>query len=380
MIFAAERALVGDQLVGPTSVELAHGVITAVRPHVAGDPPARAGLLMPGLVNAHAHLELSYAWREVPGGQGFSPWVRSLFAVERPADTTAMQAAVASLVTNGTAAISDICNGPSTAPTLAAHGVGGIVQREIFGLTPAAQQRLLARACEPAVVHEGPVALVERSSPHAMYSMHADVLAATITADGHGRPASLHVAEDASHLEFLAHKTGPMAKQCDDFGVDWRGWEALSAGPVATLAARDLLGPHLMLVHGNLLTPDERTLVRERNVSLVLCPRSNMHIGGRLPPADVFLTEGLRLALGTDSLASNDDLDVLGEVRVLHEAFPDVPLGTWLAMATRGGAQALVDPALGVLEVGRSPGLILVHPARPWEEREVLARAGRNHV
>lgn len=364
MILAAESAFVDGAFRGPTTLELDGDVLTAVRPWRAGDPKPAAGCLLPGLVNAHLHLELSWAAGRVPAGLGFDGWVQGLLSLERE---SGYEHGIDQLVRAGTAAVSDICNGPDTAPSLAAAGLCGIVQRELFGLDARRLAGLLERAAEPAVRHGG---MVNRPSPHAVYSTPPALLRATIDAEGFGHPASIHVSEDPCEQDFVRDGSGVMGPRLDALGIDWHSWEPPGTTPVQALQRLGLLRD-LLLVHAVLVDDVDRAAIADSNCAVVLCPRSNLHIGGRLPDAPALLAAGVPLALGTDSLASCPDLDVLQEVAVLHEAFADVPLATWLHAATAGGADALRVP-VGRLQVGLTPKVLLVHPERPWEPREVL--------
>ena len=121
-----------------------------------------------------------------------------------------------------------------------------------------------------------------------------------------------------------------------------------------------MLGPDLLCVHGVHLTEADRRALAASRAPLCVCPRSNLHIGGQLPDVPALLAAGLPLCIGTDGLGSCPDLDVLGEISVLLEAFPEVPAGVWLEMATRGGADALRHPHHGRLQLGAAPGLLLL--------------------
>lgn len=373
-MIAARHGFVDGRFVDRVTVDHDRGRLTAVRPWRAGDPEPLDGTLLPGLVNAHLHLELAWTHGRVPGGQGFDAWVAGFLALERPADTgPAVDRAVETLVAYGTAAVSDICNGPDpqsgprrgpdTGARLAEAGIGGVVQRELFGLHGPRQPALLERAAEPPVRHVCRVPVVSRVSPHATYSMHRPLLEATVRADGLGHPASIHVSEDPDEHAFLADGSGPQGPRLDGWGIEWRGWEPPGLTPTAWLASLGLLGPGLLLVHGVCLTPADVALVAASGSPLCLCPRSNLHIGGRLPDVPALIAAGIPLALGTDGLGSTPDLDVLAEIPVLQEAFPQVPLERFVAMATAGGADALQLPWAGRLEVGRAPGLLLVEGA-----------------
>lgn len=377
-------ALLPDQLAQDVFVEVdASGRLVAVRPGRLTDGPLQPGVLVPGLVNAHLHLELSWVDAGgLPEQQGLVPWVDALLArIWQWTDDTTWQQAVhagaRSLVEAGTTLVSDVSNSGRTAEVLAEHGLGGVVQHEFYTLDHPAIAPMVERidAYAPREVDRVTV----RPAPHAPYSSDPRIVEAVVrwgARHAHAPPSTIHLAEDPEELRFLADRTGAWADQLDRLERDWAHWQAPGLGPVEWLASLGALGPDMLLVHGVLLTPAERQQVREAGAAVCLCPRSNLAITGQLPDVPGLLRDGVRLCLGTDSLASSPDLDVLGEVPVLARAFPDVPLATWLRLASEGGARAL-GHASG-LEVGRAPGLVHLHatPKQLLEqapERTVLA-------
>ncbi|MCB9669760.1 MAG: amidohydrolase family protein [Alphaproteobacteria bacterium] len=371
MRVSGEGALLDGRIAGPTTVTVEGGRIAEVRPWAPADPTPE-GLLLPGLVNAHTHLELAWAHGRVPGGAGFGPWMASLSALQA-ADGPAHAGQVArSLLETGTAAVVDVCGGPSTLDALVSAGLGGLVLREVLGLTPTLQPALHARASTPPR-RVGRV--VERTTPHAVYSMHPALLEAALHAEGLGHPASLHIAEDADHARFLRDGGGPLADALRARGVDLSAWEPPGTDELTHLE-RLGLAHDVVLVHGVLFDGGHRRSLVRLGLPLVLCVRSNLHISGRTPDLAGLVADGVQLALGTDSLASSPDPDVLGEVQALVGLAPDVPLAVWLHAATAGGADAFRLPWAGRLEVGREPGVLRVHPERPWEAREWAVRPG----
>jgi len=195
---------------------------------------------------------------------------------------------------------------------------------------------------------------------HATYTVGADALRAIADASD-GRIRSIHVEEDRAEAMFLVEGAGPLAELLAERNVQ-PGGAPSGLRPVEHLDALGVLGPGTLLVHLTFAAPSTLALARARGAVAVLCPRSNRHISGKLPPFEAIRAAGLHVALGTDSLASSPSLDVLAEVQTLARAGADP---AWLiGAATDGGAQALAMPHLGALVRGRRPGLVAVGEAR----------------
>lgn len=345
------RAWLPDGFADDVFVAVREGVITEVRPGHPSDGWMSGGTLFPGFVNAHVHLELDRP--AVPGGEGLPTWVRALRTRGYPPGDGVDNALEARGF--GTALVCDVSNGGHTAPALRAAGLAGIVQHEVLGLGRSTLAARVAAAARPSRV-EGEVTV--RPSPHATYSTHADLIRVAARPDQ--VPATIHVGEDPAERRFLTHGDGPFAELLDGFGIDWRPFEAPGCGPVEWLDRLGVLGPDLLLVHGVDLDDADRARIAARGAAVCLCPRSNLHVGGRLPDVPALVRAGIPLAVGTDSLGSTPDLDVLAEVALLREAFPTVPEDVFWRAATAGGADALTRPGYGRLMVGAAPGLVLV--------------------
>ncbi len=324
---------------------------------------AHEGVLTPGLVNAHAHVELSHLAGEVPGGDGLAPWIARLLArraaknsaecattaatenfdATAPTATaaaknfdallTAAGAAARTMAARGTVAVADVTNDDRVAPLLVEAGLDALVLEE----------RVFDDA--PARVPGGVV------TAHATYTSGPEVLCAAAARSG-GRLKSIHVEEDPAEAELLEHGTGPLADLLRARGATARGLR-----PIPWLDSLGVLGAGTLLVHLTAADDDSLALAARRGAIAVLCPRSNLHIGKKLPPVARLRAAGLDAALGTDSLASAPSLDVLADVQALARAGVEP---AWLiAAATEGGARALDKPWLGALAVGKRPGLVV---------------------
>jgi len=347
---------------------LAVGTRAELRVEFPDVPEVRAaGVLMPGLVNAHCHLELSLHADAIPGGHGVYDWAMALMRAhagqppERVREVAA--AAAAAAVTLGTAAIGDVGNSLGAVPGIARAGLGGVMFHELLGSREAATGDALADAAREwsEALVDWPVGLEYVPAPHAPYSAGPALLTRIFAeAARFERATSVHVAEDEDELALLRDGSGRWPAFLAGMGVD-PATRVPRKSPVAYLASlgafqRPETPP--LLVHMVHADADDRRIAREAGATVALCPRSNLHIGGRLPDVDALVTEGLPLAIGTDSLASVPDLSLWAEMATLSAHFPAVPAARWLDAATRGGARALGLRGFGTLAPGARPGVL----------------------
>ncbi|MFT7518905.1 MAG: cytosine/adenosine deaminase-related metal-dependent hydrolase [Kiritimatiellia bacterium] len=373
------RCLLPDGQIAERTIVLDGERIVQVRPWSSDDPECVEGIVVPGLVNAHTHLELS--WMDLlPGGDGFVAWGRGLFEARATAPSEGQQASIAaqaarSLVELGVAAVSDICSEASTVAALSDAGLSGIVHRELLGFAPQVRDWQIERAPSLVDTYVGDDVIVyQRPSPHAPYSTPSDLVSACLSASD--APASIHLAEDAHEDEFLVHGTGEFAVFLDGLNVDWRWWSAPGLRSVPWLASLNGLGPETLVVHAVYTHVDDWALLASTQTPVCLCIRSNLQIGGVAPPIAGLVEAGVPLCLGTDSLASSPSLDVLDEIPALVRAAPEIPAVRWLIAATRGGADALGMRHLGQIREGTCPGLLQLFIDDP-QELAVAAPARR---
>lgn len=363
-VLRADHVLPGD---GPA---IADGMLVMDGPTVVsvgawdGRPAERLeGVLMPGLVNAHTHVELSSMRGRVHGGEGFVPWVDRLVTTraEMVAEEEAegVTAGVSELVASGTVAVGDVSNGLGAVDVLARSGIGGAVFHEVFGLDRSVVLRriegLLAERSRAWPTPDLSYAV----APHTLYTLHPEAARALLDrARVDGVRTSLHLAEHASERRAIEMGDGPVPEWLERRAKQSREWPR---SPLFDFAESvGALRPGVLLVHLTDARPDELARVAASGASVVLCPRSNLHIEGRLPPLLAVRAAGIEAALGTDSLASNASLDVLAEARALADRFPQVPAWELVKMATWNGACALGRPDLGRLAPGTRPGVVLV--------------------
>jgi cytosine/adenosine deaminase-related metal-dependent hydrolase len=375
------------------------------------------GALLPALVNAHCHLELSALAGAVPGGAGLVAWASRLMPLIKdvaPARTTATATAAArAMVDCGTAAVGDVGNSLAAVPAIAAAGLRGVFFHELVGSREARDGGALAdaareldgflmpppgpRATNPTLPSSSssssspspspspswPRGLAYVPAPHAPYSVGRELFREILHVAARAAvPTSVHVAEDRDELLLLRDGTGRWPAILARLGVD-PATRIPGLSPVAYLAALGAFNAPAppLLVHMVHASAEDRRLARAAGATAVLCARSNLHISGDLPDVNALLADGIYLALGTDSLASTADLSLWGEIATLASRFPGVAPAVWLDAATHGGAAAMQLTSLGSLNPGLRPGIIEVScPAGGSSPEAALVRDPRPTV
>jgi aminodeoxyfutalosine deaminase len=378
-------------------IEYADGRIISMGATGAGRPPGPVEDLgdvavMPGLVNAHTHLELSGLEGRVPAAASMVEWIRTLMAARgaaaRPgaADIEPMTRAVAAMHAAGTALVGDITNGSITAPAIEAFGLGGVVFHELLGFNVADPHAVVrdawARVEAADHLHREAAAGTTRvaTAPGCRYSVVAHApysvspaLFAEIGRAWREAPLSVHLAESIEEIEFLHTGRGPFRELLEHLGV-WDGrWQPPAGGPVEYLRRLGYLHPGCLVVHGVHLTAKDRALLRDLDTVLVTCPRSNAWVGAGLPPITRFYDDGLRVAIGTDSLASVGSLSMFDELAEVRRIAPEVDAARLLESATKIGAEALGFPEFGSLRPGQHAAFAVVDvPADVTDVEEYL--------
>ena len=388
LVFPGEGDAIGDGavVVDQAGVVVDVGRASDVLPRHAGAAVERfAGLLAPGLVNAHTHVELSHLRGKVAGGAGFTTWVER-FLVAR-ADATdddvarGVDVGVRELRASGTVAVGDVSNTLVAVHALARARIGGAVFHEVYGYDRArAVARLegLTRERDEVVGAWPTDDLSYAPAPHTLSTTHPDVVRAALReARALSRVTSVHLAEHPAEREFLERGTGPTMAFATRLGIDLVSFPIPRISPIAYARELGVLAPGTLVVHLTTATREELDVVAASGASVVLCPRSNLMIEVRLPPVLDVLAAGIRPALGTDSLASNASLDVLSEAKAVSERFPAIAARDVWRMATQSGADALGRRDLGRFVVGARPGVLFVEgdaSAAPDALRFFLAR------
>ncbi|MPZ16486.1 MAG: amidohydrolase family protein [Luteitalea sp.] len=335
--------------------------------------------ILPGLVNAHTHLELSFLRGRVPPAQSMPEWVRVLMrerAAAQDDPTPAIRAAVEQLERAGTAAVGDVGNTRGAVTVLLESTLHALSFHELLGFRGDARAIVTdARSGMRLVDARGRVR--EALAAHAPYSSSPELFVAieqASRAEPVGR-LSVHLGESPEEVELLYTAGGSWRDLLEDLGAWPESWRAPGCRPVEFLAQLGWLTPRTIVVHGVQLEDTELRMLAKAGATMVTCPRSNQWVGVGPPPIERFWASGVRLAVGTDSLASAPDLNLFAELAEVRRLAPSVPAAELLRWATLNGACALGFDHLGAIAQGLAARLISIElPAEIDGVEECLVR------
>jgi aminodeoxyfutalosine deaminase len=353
------------------SVSIENGRVAGVDDRApAGSIDLRNVAILPALVNAHTHLELSYLQGRVPPTDRFLDWIRTVMAARReypdaadPRILDAACAAIAAARASGTGLVGDISNTLVTARLLRDAAMPAQVFYELlkFNVADPVSMAREARAKANAAADGGGVRV--SLAPHAPYSV-APGLFAAIRADldaNPGQVTTVHLGESPEELEFVRRGTGPWRVLLEELGVWSDQWEPPGTSPVEYLERLGFLDRRVLAVHGVQFDGDDLDRLRSRGMTVVSCPRSNQHVGVGAPPLEAFYAMDVHVAFGTDSLASAPDLNLFSELAEARRLAPRVPARALLQSATCRGAVALgLGDEFGTIAPGARAALIAV--------------------
>jgi cytosine/adenosine deaminase-related metal-dependent hydrolase len=331
----------------------------------AGGPVEDLGnvAILPGLVNAHTHLELSWMRGQVPPGTSMPQWASRLMALRRTVSSEPPEPivdAIAEARASGTCLVGDVTNTFATFEPLLDSDLSAVLFRELLGFSAPDPEGLVKQVSEQ-IADLTPVEWLRPCLvPHAPYSVSPALLQAIARAS-RGRPFSIHLGESAQEVEFLQKGTGEWRALLEALNVWNPSWTPPACGPVEYLQRLGLVDANLVAVHGVQFTDDDLSRLASAGATVVACPRSNTWTGAGDPPVERFYASGVRVAVGTDSLASVENLNLFAELAAVRRLAPGVPAGRLLESATRAGATALGFQAdFGSIEPGKRAQLLAV--------------------
>ena len=328
------------------------------------------GALVPGFVNGHCHVELSHLYKKFRKGTGMAGFIDQINELRDWAGNDVKARLVKEWMDkmweDGVSAMADISNDSSSFEVKRAHKMYTRTFLEVFGSEPEMCEGVMADVT--ALKAEADATGIDAApTPHSCYTMSPQLLSASASAGLAAGFLSYHSQESQEEEDLLLTGTGAMYENRKRSGMSTppvTGESSLKYFIDRLAAARPApYDEHILLVHNVCLAQSDIDAARKvmKNVYWAICPLSNIFIHNALPPVSLMCENGLAIMVGTDSLSSNDDLDMVKELYCLHSNFPDVQMNQLLEWACLNGAKFLKkDDVLGSLTIGKRPGIVRI--------------------
>lgn len=321
------------------------------------------GILVPGFVNAHCHLELSHMKGKVARNTGLPDFLSTVMGQRGEADDTIQQAMSEMdniMYDNGIQAVGDHVNTAVSAQVKKSSPMHYHTFVEMLGMVEADAQQKIDHARD-VEYHFGE----GRSSitPHAPYSCSTALFKRFARAVGPDNTISIHNQESEEENKLFRHKEGRFIDFYEKNNIPYQDFRSKGRSSLQWYTPLLPRENRLILVHNTFTSFKDLHYMNRRGyvAYYCLCPKANLYIEGRLPRISDFLASKQKIVMGTDSLASNDTLDILEELKVIHRELPDLSMEEMLRWVTLNGAEALgMESFLGSLDKGKKPGLLLL--------------------
>lgn len=321
------------------------------------------GFLIPGFVNAHCHLELSFAVARIERKTGINHFIERLEYLKKTipheSKLEAIDFALESMEEEGIVAVGDICN---TNLTLEAKRNSPIKFHnfvEVYGLdeTMASTKMHEAQSLKSEFISAS-------ITPHSTYSLSKNLLQLFEDQNLENEILSIHNQESEAENQYFKDGKGEMVERFKAWGLKIPDYIPSGLSPIETFCNLiNIAHKPTLLVHNTFTSASDLSFVQKhfKEASLCVCPSSNLFIEDQLPPATAFAKSNLNICVGTDSLASTDALSILHEIKLLKKSFPELELETLIRWATLNGAKALgFEKELGSFSIGKKPGILLI--------------------
>lgn len=330
-----------------------------------------SGILMPGHVNAHCHLELSHLRNRIPPARGLTRFISSVMQLPRPEQQERarhMASADREMYHKGIVATGDISNDRYAVEQKAGSTIRWYNFMEIINLDDAKAEEQVERYRRMAdeLMEALPPGSAAALSPHAIYSVSPRTFS-LINENTCGKTITIHNQESAGEDELFMNGKGSFIDFYSSIGRHSLPFAVSGKSSIRTWLPYFNNGQTIVLVHNTYMSEEDIVFANayalQNNLRLVycLCPNANLYIEERLPPVDLFVKHNCTIALGTDSYGSNRQLSIASEMATIRESFPHIELSALLQWATLNGAKALQwENDIGSFEQGRRPGVVLV--------------------
>ncbi|HEY4935196.1 MAG TPA: amidohydrolase family protein [Puia sp.] len=345
------------------------GTIEAIvdEKQAGGDLEKFSGIMSPGFINCHCHLELSHLKGLIPEKQGLVNFVLSVISSRNQPEELkqeAIRSAESEMLKAGIVAVGDICNTLDTRVVKSANRLVYYNFIELLGWAPelAFTRYEIAKKLAGLFIEAGADENHLSLNPHAPYSV-SDELWNLMKPGFKGKTITIHNQESASENEFFISASGDLTRMYSLMKMDSIHFKAPGIRSLPYYLPKLKSASNILLVHNTYM--EEADLIEARtfneNLFFCFCPNANRSIEDRLPDVPLFLKHKTRMVLGTDSLASNHQLSILEEMKTIKKTFPLTPTAQLLLWATSNGAKVLsFDEKLGDFSKGKKPGVVLV--------------------
>lgn len=347
-------------------------IVELIHHDEAGDNvEAFRGIISPGFINCHCHLELSHMKGHIPKNTGLVDFVLKVVNERHYAEAeilAAIEAAETEMKQNGIVAVGDICNNALTIPQKMKGRLRYYNFIEASGFPPAVAAVRFKRASD---IYDMYAVFMNSNAivPHAPYSVSPELFR-RINAFTSNRVLSIHNQETSAEDELFEAGAGDLARLYERMNIDISFFRPSGKSSLQTYLPYLDKAITLLLVHNVHTSEKDLSFLKHQPVTdklepfFCLCPNANLYISNQLPDINRLLAHDCAIVLGTDSLASNDQLSILEEMKTISRHFPELPLASQLAWATSNGARALqMETELGSFSAGKKPGIVLIEQA-----------------
>jgi cytosine/adenosine deaminase-related metal-dependent hydrolase len=378
--FSGENLFDGTQFLGPDQVLITteDGIIKAIIPlQDAGENAQKLnGIIAPGFINAHCHLELSHMKGIIPEHTGLPDFILKIVNERHFPEESILEAIAdgeAEMLQEGIVAVGDISNNALTAAQKQKGHLAYHTFIEISGWKPAIAESRFANAqnvMEQFRLIEAAASLnplKSSFSPHAPYSVSKE-LWQMMMPHFEGNTVTIHNQETPAENELFLNGTGDFVRMYQAMNIDQTHFSPTGQNSLPSYFPQLKNAKNILLVHNTTTNEadihfaNQLAMQHAQELYYTLCVNANIYIENKLPPIELLRSKNAAIVLGTDSLSSNHQLSILSELKTIRKNFPSIPLEEMLQWATLNGAKALqLEQQFGSFEKGKKPGLILIN-------------------
>jgi len=374
--FKADHLFTGTEMLGSNKVLITkkNGEVEAI---IDGDNSEDVetfnGIISPGFVNTHCHLELSHMKGLIPEKTGLIDFVYKVVNERHFAEEeilNAIDTAENEMLLNGIVAVGDICNNPLTLPQKLKQRLAYYNFVEASGWLPSFSQPRFERSLGIYDEFQNAKCKMQNAIvPHAPYSV-SDELWKLIAPYFQNKVVSIHNQETSFEDDFFSRGTGDLVRMYKMMNIDNSFFTPGKKSSLQSYFSRLSNAASILLVHNTFTKQEDIDFAKnnkgaDQQLSFCICINANQYIENAIPPIKLLMQNNCNITLGTDSLASNHSLSLLDEMKTIQKEFPDIPFENMLQWATLNGAKALqMDKTLGSFEKGKMPGVVLIENCR----------------